>query len=155
VTPVMVSRGELELLHPRPRCRATACDGRWSGWSKCNTHCGVGSEKRRFAVTHLAACGGAACRYTHGEEQERQCVGPGANCCPGGWGRWTPCSTTCGGGVQARVYEVDFNHAPAGCEAGRCKFNSVMLTHSLKATGFKPLPLLECHILHLTLNPKP
>ena len=115
--PVVVSRDDLDMLHPKPECTPVNCAGKWSGWSKCDTHCGTGSERRRYTVTHLAACGGQACRYEHGEEQERPCVGPGANCCPGDWGRWTPCSVTCGGGIQARVYEVNFNKAPAGCEA--------------------------------------
>lgn len=110
---------ELDLLHPEPKCVPSPCSGKWSGWSRCNTHCGTGAEKRRFAVTHPAACGGQPCRYAHGEEQERRCAGQGTglDCCPGDWGRWTPCSATCGGGVQARVYEVDFDAAPAGCEA--------------------------------------
>lgn len=101
----------------KPKCTPVNCAGRWSGWTKCDTHCGTGAEKRRFTVTHLASCGGQACSHVHGEQQERTCIGPGTNCCPGEWGRWTPCSATCGGGVQARVYEVDFARAPGGCEA--------------------------------------
>ena len=83
VDAVVVSRDELDMLHPKPECNPVNCAGRWSGWSKCDTQCGTGSERRRYTVTHLAACGGHACRYQHGEEQERPCVGSGTNCCPG------------------------------------------------------------------------
>ena len=74
----------------------------WSEWTSCSASCGGGGSRARVRE----------CAVPEYERQAGQCAGPGREeeqCgtgdCPtwAGWGEWTECSATCGGGERART----------------------------------------------------
>ncbi|XP_052903507.1 spondin-1 [Anopheles moucheti] len=87
-------------------CRTT----RWSEWSECSASCGIGVTMRtRTFVEHM---GRKKCPHISVVEKEK-CMRPDCSItdmeapdplCPvTAWSDWSPCSATCGKGVQIRT----------------------------------------------------
>mmetsp|Transcript_25550 Transcript_25550/g.35484 ORF Transcript_25550/g.35484 Transcript_25550/m.35484 type:complete len:602 (+) Transcript_25550:166-1971(+) len=73
-------------------------DGGWSDWSECTKSCGWDGMQKRTCTEPPPSGGG------------RDCLGPKARVCNRRrcldkpvWSKWTPCSRTCGVGVQFRT----------------------------------------------------
>lgn len=89
------------------------CAGDWDNWSGCSKSCGGGKQTRTYIVTRPAKYGGAGCGQGNGR-QEQSCNTHGCPVnCVGGWGSWSPCSKTCGGGGKLRTYRIS-THARNG-----------------------------------------
>jgi hypothetical protein len=78
-------------------CQTTA----WSGWTSCTKTCGSGNQQRTKQIVSGTANGGKACPSTI---QSRVCNVENCpiDCVEQGWGLWTPCTKTCGGGSRKR-----------------------------------------------------
>ena len=94
-------------------------DGKWGGWSTCSHSCGEGVQLRQCtnpAPQHSGRpCAGRAreacnvvARTTNGAILYTSCP------MDGGWSNWSPCSASCGGGVQERACD-----SPAPSNGGR------------------------------------
>eukprot|EP01006_Ploeotia_vitrea_P057229 TRINITY_DN68161_c3_g4_i1.p1 TRINITY_DN68161_c3_g4~~TRINITY_DN68161_c3_g4_i1.p1 ORF type:complete len:354 (-),score=15.68 TRINITY_DN68161_c3_g4_i1:901-1962(-) len=91
------------FLTQHRNCNQQPCNctyGDWSSWTACTVTCGWGLEDRvRKQIAGPKGC--------HDTRQERTCKQQSCHLSPydchlGGWGRWGPCSTPCGGGLQER-----------------------------------------------------
>ncbi|XP_065187399.1 SCO-spondin-like isoform X2 [Sycon ciliatum] len=123
-------------------CQDRPCpiDGQWaawSGWTNCSEWCGVGLQDRyRECDAPPPQHSGLPC--SGAGSANRSCyVRP----CPidghfGSWGRWLPCSTTCGSGLRERHRhcnspEPQFGGKPCtgspisrqSCDQGPCPIN--------------------------------
>jgi hypothetical protein len=78
----------------------------WSKWAPCSKTCNKGTQERKRQVLQRAGNGGAACPpVTHTQIcNVKKC--PAIDCQISTWGRWTPCSRSCGGGTQNRTRTV-------------------------------------------------
>lgn len=79
----------------------------WSGWTppSCPKSCGVGVQKKTRYKTQEAMNGGRPCDDDFLNEVTVACD---TDLCPihcawTGWGAWTPCTASCGGGTQQRI----------------------------------------------------
>ncbi|XP_076262615.1 semaphorin 5c-like [Rhynchophorus ferrugineus] len=99
----------------------------WSPWSACSSSCGIAVKTSFRTCTNPApAFGGRVC--VGQDILEASCDVPS---CPktkinGGWSawsEWTPCSTTCGGGIRSRHRRCD-NPVPL-YEGHYCKGNDI------------------------------
>ncbi|KAL7024638.1 hypothetical protein ACKWTF_013141 [Chironomus riparius] len=87
-------------------CRTT----QWTDWSECSATCGVGISMRtrtfvdrsgrkkcpHISIVEKTKCMMPDCKITDLEI-------PDSNCPVAAWSDWSPCSTTCGKGVQIRT----------------------------------------------------
>ncbi|XP_017276034.1 hemicentin-1 isoform X1 [Kryptolebias marmoratus] len=105
-------------------CQGKPCpvDGNWSGWSpweECSQTCGQGNRTRvRTCSDPPAQHGGRSC-----EGQAVEVIMCSVRPCPvaGNWGSWlpwSPCSETCGKGIQSRVRLC--NHPPPAFDGLQC-----------------------------------
>jgi hypothetical protein len=74
----------------------------WGGWSACSRACGDGTQERTRNILVSANYGGVEC--AGGSTAERSCnKGPcKMDCQVSGFGNWSVCPVTCGGGAQYR-----------------------------------------------------
>eukprot|EP00994_Dinema_validum_P001480 NODE_12_length_4287_cov_46.545540_g8_i0.p1 GENE.NODE_12_length_4287_cov_46.545540_g8_i0~~NODE_12_length_4287_cov_46.545540_g8_i0.p1 ORF type:complete len:1262 (+),score=238.62 NODE_12_length_4287_cov_46.545540_g8_i0:81-3866(+) len=85
------------------------CVGEWEGWGRCSKTCGGGTRWRNYDVKTKAKDGGTACSFKDKARQSERCYTspcPQPVDCEGGYSPPTPCSKTCGGGVQTRTYTI-------------------------------------------------
>jgi len=82
-------------------CRWSA----WTGWSPCPVSCGLGKQVRKRNKLAHQAHGGKHCTDPKLGLLERGCALKPCpiNCAWAGWGAWTACTASCGGGKQQRV----------------------------------------------------
>lgn len=78
----------------------------WSAWGACSKTCNHGIRKRTRTVAQVAAHGGNACSPVL--EESKQCNDRPCpeHCSVASWGLWQPCSSSCGGGTQARTRTI-------------------------------------------------
>lgn len=107
------------------------CVGNFSAWSGKCPECGAGQPVvRTFEVARREAHGGRACDFEDGYTQREMCQMKACRSdCEGTFGKWSPCSRHCGGGVRRRrftvVAEAQGGGAPCALgngevEAGEC-----------------------------------
>jgi len=78
----------------------------WTGWGACSEECGTGVKVRTREALHQESNGGIACS-THNLEENSACnLHPCPVDCVSEWLDWTPCSLTCGPGIQTRPVKV-------------------------------------------------
>lgn len=78
----------------------------WGAWGSCSKTCNHGTRKRARTVAQAAAHGGTACSPVL--EESKQCNDRPCpeHCSVASWGLWQPCSSSCGGGTQARTRTI-------------------------------------------------
>jgi hemicentin len=97
-----------------------ACKGTWSTWSSCSAECGGGSQIRTYKVSSTSMFGGTKCDADEGQVQKTACnPQPCPINCMGKWSDFSSCSSTCGGGTQARTFSVTMKeqHGGQACPA--------------------------------------
>jgi len=105
--------------HPCP----VNCAGSWDAWSLCSAECGGGTQTRTFNVATAAAHGGTECPTL---ESQRCSSSPCPVHCQGSFTPWAPCSVSCGGGTQARTFNISSqatnggDDCPASPESQAC-----------------------------------
>uniref|UniRef100_A0A3P8RV43 Complement factor properdin n=1 Tax=Amphiprion percula TaxID=161767 RepID=A0A3P8RV43_AMPPE len=107
------------------RCNTQACPvhggySEWAEWAPCSVSCGAGAQKRlRQCNNPLPANGG---RHCAGSDLET-CSCQGKPCpVAGNWGSWlpwSPCSETCGKGMQSRIRLC--NNPPPAFDGPQCE----------------------------------
>ena len=115
------------------------CDvSSWSDWQVCSASCGGGTKVRRRTVVTHADNGGYVC------PELSQSAGCNSHACPldcivSSYGRWGPCSKSCGGGIQTRTREVtrSSKHGGVACptvaEQGACNKQSCAVDCSVSS----------------------
>lgn len=93
--------------HPCP----VNCLGEWGDWAGCTLSCGSGSRSRAVVVKRPAAHGGLHCVRAKIEDCNTE---PCPVDCEGTWDSWTPCSTTCGPGIQKKIFHVGTSGSNGG-----------------------------------------
>lgn len=89
---------------------------KWGSWSECSTSCGRGKATRSRTCSGPEH-GGTKCSGARIEHRDCDADVP----CPvdgayGSWGKWSKCSTTCGGGLQTRKRTCsEPRHGGAAC----------------------------------------
>eukprot|EP00930_Biecheleria_cincta_P073322 TRINITY_DN6062_c0_g2_i1.p1 TRINITY_DN6062_c0_g2~~TRINITY_DN6062_c0_g2_i1.p1 ORF type:complete len:1830 (-),score=240.41 TRINITY_DN6062_c0_g2_i1:94-5583(-) len=75
----------------------------WTEWDMCDKSCGGGQSMRNRQVHHFPSAGGKCCPPLLKETKGCK-TGPcdSQDCMVSEWGRWGPCSTSCGAGQQSR-----------------------------------------------------
>ncbi|XP_035807905.2 hemicentin-1-like [Amphiprion ocellaris] len=107
------------------RCQGKPCpvDGNWSEWSlweECSRTCGQGNRTRvRTCSNPPAQHGGRPC-----EGKAVEVIMCSVRPCPvaGNWGSWlpwSPCSETCGKGMQSRIRLC--NNPPPAFDGPQCE----------------------------------
>ena len=97
----------------------------WGDWTNCSTSCGGGTKTRTRTVTRESANGGQTCPILTetGSCNTQPCP---VDCQVSGWGEWTNCSTSCGGGTKTRTRSITRQSANGGqtcpilTETGSC-----------------------------------
>ncbi|CAB4014749.1 coadhesin-like isoform X2, partial [Paramuricea clavata] len=131
-----------EHVQYRP-CSAKPCpvNGDYSNWTlsiSCNVSCGDGVEIwRRFCNRPEPKYGGENCRELGSSSEFRNCT---QKPCPidGNYGNWTtsPCSATCGQGVEIRARQCD---NPSGKYGGNCSKQGP--PQQIRSCEIKPCPV--------------
>ncbi|CEM22062.1 unnamed protein product, partial [Vitrella brassicaformis CCMP3155] len=103
---------ETEECNTQP-CRTDCTVSDWSGWDKCSEQCGGGTQSRTRTVVEPDQSGGAPCPEL---SEERACnEDPCAvDCKVGGWGNFSECSKSCGGGSRTRNRTVEVEPSDDG-----------------------------------------
>jgi hypothetical protein len=96
--------------HRNRKCNTRGCPvhcklTQWSDWTECNASCGPGTSFRTRAVVAKANHGGKACGQlkTHKKCMISRCA---VDCKVSKWGKYSPCTKTCGGGKTIRTRSV-------------------------------------------------
>jgi len=91
-------------------CKLTA----WGAWGACSRTCNHGTSTRARSIANAASHGGLACSpmvEEHKSCHDRPCP---EHCNVASWGLWQPCSSSCGGGTQARTRTITAHAAHGG-----------------------------------------
>ena len=104
-------------------CAAEACEmSPWGPYSRCSKVCGGGWQHRGRVVTKRAKYGGDAqrCAAQHLKGVRRCALAacPPVDCSLSAWSAWSPCTLTCGGGLQHHnrtvVQQPKYHGRPCG-----------------------------------------
>jgi len=95
---------------------SVAIDGGWSEWSECTKSCGWDGMQKRTCTEPSPSGGGRPCKGPNSRAcNRRRCLSKPV------WSRWTPCSKTCGYGVQYRTCLSDTLDGCEGDSRKTCK----------------------------------
>ena len=90
----------------------------WGSWDACTQTCGRGQQTRARSVTARDEFGGSVCPSL---AQKKDCNVHGCpqDCVQSAWGLWSPCTLTCGSGMQSRSRTVLREPAKVGAIYGK------------------------------------
>jgi len=77
--------------------------GDWSAWPNCTKTCGGGQMVRTRQVTQNGENGGTICQEKLEDSQECNSIKCPVDCVWKEWNPWSPCSSTCEGGMHNRT----------------------------------------------------
>jgi hypothetical protein len=101
-------------------CPVACVVGDWGAWGPCSAQCGPGTQTRQKPILVQAAHGGTGCPPPAQLTETRACKLKECpvDCKLGGWGPWSGCSKTCGGGTRTRprIVETQPAHGGKACE---------------------------------------
>lgn len=110
---------ECPSLEESQTCNDFSCSSNcvvddWTGWSDCSATCGGGGRIRERSVVKSNSMY-EGCPSLLQEEvcNDHDCA---ADCVPGPWGNWTPCSASCGMGVRSRNRDIKTPRQGAGVD---------------------------------------
>ncbi|CAL1174103.1 unnamed protein product [Cladocopium goreaui] len=93
-----------------PVCSQDCAWHDWQSWSECSLSCGGGLKTRTRQIKSMPDSMGKHCEQKDMQEVRACNVGTCHDTCINGlwagWQSWTPCSSSCGGGVTSRTREV-------------------------------------------------
>jgi uncharacterized protein YegL len=90
----------------------------WSDWSECTRECGGGAQTRQRNIKVHPKNGGAGCAPLT-DTQPCNIETCDKDCGLLAWTDWSPCSSACGGGMQARFRDEDAAKPAEGIN-GQC-----------------------------------
>lgn len=129
-TKVSVDASTVDTRECQLPCCPEPCEGSWGSWSQCagpnmkmlppaiptygytgvgemENCCGGGTKTRSFTVTKDLVCGGKACSVAHEQVDSTTCCEtPCPVDCEGDWSDPGECCSSCGGGMQERVFMI-------------------------------------------------
>jgi hypothetical protein len=85
----------------------------WSTWTSCTKTCGSGNTQRTKQISTQPQDGGVACTADFESKACNVQLCP-IDCVEEGWGDWSACTTTCGGGQQIRNNPIKIQAANNG-----------------------------------------
>jgi len=98
-------------------CCSSLVYSSWSGWSACTKSCGGGTQYRTRTAT--SAYNGQSCGISGTNQRQEQACNK-MDCCSekviSGYGSWSSCDASCGGGMQRRdIYYVSKFNSSVSC----------------------------------------
>ena len=137
-----------ETSNTTPLAKTTAstpggdCVGAWSEFGDCSQECSYneskGTQSRTYAITTEAGEGGAACPYTDGEEEKKECGMTACTPidCVGDWDAWKVQGTN-----QTRDWTITQEPKYGGAE---CDVAESARTESKACTDATACPPVNC-----------
>eukprot|EP00469_Lotharella_globosa_P015911 CAMPEP_0167825816 /NCGR_PEP_ID=MMETSP0112_2-20121227/9616_1 /TAXON_ID=91324 /ORGANISM="Lotharella globosa, Strain CCCM811" /LENGTH=528 /DNA_ID=CAMNT_0007728045 /DNA_START=52 /DNA_END=1638 /DNA_ORIENTATION=+ len=113
-TAVAVAKNSAPVTEDNPL--EISIDGGWSEWGECSHVCGYQGVRKRTCTEPAPQGTGRPCDGDAVESCNRHRCYDGAE-----WTSWTPCSTTCGAGVQFRTCMTDSLSTCDGEAVRMCK----------------------------------
>ena len=91
--------------------------GQWESWSSCSLTCNRGRRERsRGCEPEGSTCFGVSTQIQYCNTEA--CPTTTTSNSWGPWGSWTPCHSTCGGGLRFRSRKC-LSYTYSGCRSGR------------------------------------
>lgn len=98
------------------KCAIDCVHQGWSSWTSCSTSCNGGIRSRKKTITTKPQFGGKGCGVTSQKQtcSTQKCP---VDCTEAGYGKWSACTRSCGGGYTERNMRgrVEAKHGGRAC----------------------------------------